>query len=258
MYDSPMLNRDPERESVRQLQSSRARAMADPSLANEGLSAFRRAYRWLNLTLVQHGVWPLLVVVFSAPAVPIALTPLPWYWARLAAPVVATLLALAYLAQRPQGLESDMALRTAGATSERDRRLREQATILIIGVTTAVAILRMFQGPFIPVLKLEAFGLADAAAYQAINFGVAGRSVSAGASQMLPIALFGLSWGLRDLFLTAASPVAESLALSFAGGAALGLVVGAVSFGLRRWPGGYLAATTLQFLIVYLVLGFLA
>jgi hypothetical protein len=63
---------------------------------------------------------------------------------------------------------------------------------------------------------------------------------------------------LRDLFLTAASPAAESLALSFAGGAALGLVFGAISFGLRRWPGGYLAATALQFLVVYLVLGFLA
>ena len=178
-----MLNRDPERESPRDHHRTRARAMADSSLANEGLSAFRRAYRWLNLTLVQHGVWPLVVVVFGAPAVPVALTPLPWFWVRLAAPLLATLLALAYLAQRPQGLTSDMAVRTAEATSEHDRRLREQATILIVGVATAVAILRILQGPFIPVLKLEAFGLADAAAYQAINFGVAGRSVSAGASQ---------------------------------------------------------------------------
>jgi hypothetical protein len=253
-----MLNRDPEREGVSQLQSSRARAMADPSLVNEGLSAFRRAYRWLNLTLIQHGVWPLLVVVFSAPAVSIALTPFPWYWARLAAPVLATLLVLAYLAQRPQGLTSDMAVRTAEATSERDHRLREQVTILIIGVTTAVAILRMLQGPFIPVLKLEAFGLADTAAYQAINFGVGRRSVSGGAAEALPIALFGLSWGLRDLFLAAASPVAESLTLSFAGGVAVGLAIGAVSYGLRRWPGGYLTATAMQFLIVYLVLGFLS
>ena len=252
-----MLNRDPERESPRQPQSSRARGMADSSLANEGLSAFRRAYRWLNLTLVQHGAWPLLVVVFGAPAVPVALTPLPWYWVRLAAPVLATLLALAYLAQRPQGLTSDMALRSAEATSERDRRLREQATILIIGVTTAVAVLRMIQGPLIPVLKLEAFGLADSAAYQAINFGVAGRSVSADVGKALPIALFGLSWGLRDLFLAAASPLAESLVLSFAGGAAVGLALGAVSFGLRRWPGGFLSAAAMQFLIVYLVLGFL-
>src|SRR5918998_147470 len=250
-----MLNRDPERESVRQLQNRRARAMADSSPANEGLSAFRHAYRWLNLTLVQHGVWPLLVVVFAAPAVPVALTPLPWYWARLGAPVLATLLALAYLAQRPQGLTSDMALRTAEATSERDRRLREQATILVVGVTTAVAILRLLQGPFAPVLKLEAFGLADTAAYQAINFGLAGRSVSADVGKALPIALFGLSWGLRDLFLAAASPVAESLVLSFTGGGAVGLAIGAISFGLRRWPGGYLTATAMQFLIVYLVLG---
>jgi hypothetical protein len=253
-----MLNRDPERESPRQLRQTRVRAMADSSLANEGLSTFRRAYRWLNLTLVQHGVWPLVVVVLGAPAVPIALTPLPWFWVRLGAPLLATLLALAYLAQRPQALPSDMALRSAEATSERDRRLREQAAILVVGVATAVAILRILQGPFIPVLKLEAFGLADAAAYQAINFGVAGRSVAAGASQLLPIALFGLSWGLRDLFLTAASPATESLALSIAGGAALGLVFGAISFGLRRWPGGYLTATALQFLVVYLVLGFLA
>jgi hypothetical protein len=252
-----MLNRDPEREIPRQPSCSREPGIATSSLTNESLSAFRRAYRWLNLTLIQHGVWPLLVVVFSAPAVPIALTPLPWYWARLAAPVVATLLALAYLAQRPQGLASDMALRTAGATNERDRRLREQATILIIGVTTAVAILRMLQGPLVPVLKLEAFGLADTAAYQAINFGVVGRAVSTSAGQALPIALFGLSWGLRDLFLAAASPLAESLALSFAGGGAVGLALGAVSYGLRRWPGGYLTATAMQFLIVYLVLGFL-
>src|SRR5215212_12135569 len=161
-----MLNRDPDRENPRQLRQTRARAMVDSSLANEGLSAFRRAYRWLNLTLVQHGVWPLLVVVFSAPAVPIAVTPLPWYWARLAAPVLATLLSLAYLAQRPQGLPSDRAQRTAEATSERDRRLREQAAILIVGVTTAVAVLRLVAGPFIPLLKLEAFGVADTAAFQ--------------------------------------------------------------------------------------------
>jgi len=87
---------------------------------------------------------------------------------------------------------------------------------------------------------------------------VAGRALSAGAGQALPIALFGLSWGLRDLFLAAASPAAESLALSFAGGGAVGLAIDAVSFGLRRWPGGYLTATAMQVLIVYLVLGFLS
>lgn len=252
-----MLNRDPERESPRPPRRSRFGSVAEPSLSNEGLSAFRRSYRWLNLTLVQHGVWPLLLVVFAAPPVPIGLTPLPWFWARLGAPLLAALLALAYVAQRPEGLPSDMTLRSAVAGSERDRRLREQATILVIGVTAAVAILRLLPGPLDAVLKLEAFGLADVAAYQAINFGVAGRGLPAGTAQLLAIALFGLSWGLHDLFLAAASPATESLVFTFASGAAIGLVAGAISWLLRRWPGGYLTAAAFQFLAVYLVLGFL-
>jgi hypothetical protein len=250
-----MLNRDPERE--RPGPPRRTPWGAAPSLTSEGLSAFRRAYRWLNLTLVQQGIWPLLVVVFGAPAEPVALTPLPWYWARLGAPLLAALLALAYLAQRPEGLPSDESLRAAEAGSERDRRLREQVTILVIGVTAAVALLRLVQGPFLPVAKLEAFGLADVAAYQAINFGVAGRAVGPGWGQALPVALFGVSWGLRDLFLAAASPAAESLILTFAGGGVVGLAFGAISWGLRFWPGGYLTAAAFQFLAVYLVLGFL-
>src|SRR5215217_7476252 len=158
-----MLNRDPEREIPRQPPRDRRRGIPTSSLTNESLSTFRRAYRWLNLTLVQHGVWPLLVVVFGAPAVPIGLTPLPWYWMRVGAPVLATALAAAYFAQTPQGFASDRAARTAISTDERDRRLREQATILIVGVTVAVALLRLVQGPLIAVAKLEAFGLADVA-----------------------------------------------------------------------------------------------
>jgi hypothetical protein len=150
-----------------------------------------------------------------------------------------------------------VSLRNAEAGGERDRRLREQATILVVGVTVAVALLRLIQGPLLPVLKLEVFGLADVAAYQAINFGVAGRSLGPGLGRALPIALFGLSWGMRDLFLAASTPAAESLVLTFAGGAAVGLLFGALSFALRRWPGGYLTASAAQFLVVYLVFGFL-
>jgi hypothetical protein len=253
-----VLNRDYERESPRPPRRSRWTAAASPSLRDEGLSTFRRAYRWLNLTLVQQGFWPLLVIVVGAPAVPIGLTPLPWYWARLAAPLLAALLALAYLAQRPQGLPSDMALRNAEAGNERGRRLREQATILVVGVAAAVALLRLVQGPPLPIAKLEAFGLADVAAYQAINFGVVGRAAGPGVGQALPIALFAFSWGLHDLFLAAASPAAEHLILTFASGGVVGLAIGTLCSGLRRWPGGYLAASAFQFLAVYLVLGFLA
>lgn len=253
-----MLNRDPDRERPQSSRRARWTGVASPSLANEGLAAFRRAYRWLNLTLVQQGLWPLLVVVLGAPWVPIGLTPLPWYWARLAGPLLATLLALAYLGQRPAGAAGDLGTRDAEVTSERDRRLREQATILIVGVTVAVAILRLLQGPVVPVLKLEAFGLADAAAYQAINFGVVSRSVGGGWERALPVALFGLSWGVHDLFLAAASPQAESLVLTFAGSLVVGLLFGGLSWALWRWPGGYLCPTAAQFLLVYLVLGFLA
>jgi hypothetical protein len=252
-----MLTRDPEREVPKPARSKRWSAAASPSLAGEGLATFRRAYRWLNLTLVQQGVWPLLVVVFGAPAAPIGLTPLPWYGARLGAPLLAALLALAYLVQRPRGLASDGALRNAEAGSERDRRLREQVTILVVGVAAAVALLRLLQGPLEAVAKLEAFGLADVAAYQAINFGVAARAGTS-SGPALPVVLFGLSWGLHDLFLAAASPSGADLILTFASGAVVGLTFGALSWGLRRWPGGYLGASALQFLIVYLVLGFLA
>jgi hypothetical protein len=253
-----MLNRDLDRERPQSTRRARWPAVASVSLANEGLASFRRAYRWLNLSLVQQGLWPLLVIVLGAPWVPIALTPLPWYWARLGGPLLAALLALAYLGQRPEGLVTELAVRDAEVTSERDRRLREQVTILIVGVTVAVAILRLLQGPSVPVLKLEAFGLADVAAYQAINFGVVGRSVGSGWERLLPVVLFGLSWGAHDLFLAASSPQAESLVLTFAGSLVVGLIFGAISWGLWRWPGGYLCPIAAQFLLVYLVLGFLA
>jgi hypothetical protein len=253
-----MLNRDLDRERPQTSRRARWTAVASPSLANEGLAAFRRAYRGVNLTLVQQGLWPLLVVVLGAPWVPIGLTPLPWFWARLGGPLLAALLALAYLGQRPEGLAADLSRRGANVTSERDRRLREQATILIVGVTVAVAILRLLQGPVIPVMKLEAFGLADAVAYQAINFGVAGRSIGNGWERAMPVVLFGLSWGVHDLFLAAASPQAESLVLTFGGSLVVGFIFGALSWALWRWPGGYLCPTAAQFLIVFLVLGFLA
>ena len=249
-----MVTGDPEREGAREVRRGRWESSA--LVANEGLATFRRAYRWFNLTLLQHGVWPLLVVVFAAPAAPVALTPLPWYWARLGAPLLAAVLAWAFLAQRPRGCAGEAAS-WEETTGERERRLRQQVRLLIVGVTVSVALLRLVQGPLVPVLKLEAFGLADAAAFQAINFGVAGRAGAGGPGRVAPVVLFALSWGLRDLFAAAASPAVESVALSFASGAVIGLLLGAVSWRLRRWPGGSVPATMFQFLIVSLTLGFL-
>jgi hypothetical protein len=128
--------------------------------------------------------------------------------------------------------------------------------ILIVGVAVAVSIMRLIAGPQDAVLKLIAFGIADVAAYQAINFGLGSRILPAGEA-WVPVVLFGLSWGLHDLFLAATSPATQGLPLVFAGGATIGLAFGALSWGLRQWPGGYLAASAAQYLIVYLVLGFL-
>lgn len=235
----------------------RFQRMLEPSLQGDGLALFRRAYRWLNLTLVQHGVWPLLVVMASAPLGPVGLTPLPWYWARLAAPLVAALLALAYLSHQAGALVPDRQLRAGLARSGRDALVREQAVILVVGVAAAVSIMRIAQGPTGAVLRLEAFGLADVAAFQLINFGLGAR-ILPGRAPWLPIVLFGASWGLHDLFLAAISPVAlQALPFIFAGGATIGVIVGAISWGLRQWPGGYITAAAAHYLLVYLVAGYL-
>lgn len=247
-----MLNRDPEREASRPSRQSRFGSATEPSLQGEGLARFRRAYRWLNLTLIHQGIWPLLVVVFGAPVTSIGLTPFPWYWARVAAPALAALLALAYLRQQPGPAPEKQDARNASAFPT----ARQQAALLIVGVTILVALLRLVQGPLVPVGKLELFGVADVAAYQAINFGVAARGLSGGAT-LLPVALFALSWGAHDLALAGASGGGTDLLLAFAVGALFGLAIGVTSWALRRWPGGFLPASAFHVLVVYLVLGYL-
>ncbi len=223
------------------------------------LAAFRRLYRWFNLTLIHQGVWPLLLAVGLAPAGRIEETPFLWYLARLGAPLVAALLAWMYVRQPPLHAREPM---PGPPPAESDQRHRPsgftaQARLLLIGAPLMVAAARLVEGPPIPAAKLIAFGLADVAAYHLIHFGVVARSYR-DLKQGLSVAtvLFAVSWGLRDVAMVALGPSEASLVLAFVSGCALGLLVALLARAIRRWPGGALPAAATHWLLVYLVVPF--
>lgn len=242
-----MLNLDPERERPRSAAEVR-RAGGLPAR----LAGFRRLYRWLNLTLVHQGLWPLLVVLVGAPVFPLAATPLPWYVVRLGAPLLAALLAAVYLWQKPE---------TSPAAGDRSggrlAGVRFQVGLALAGTAIALTVVRLVAGPPEPVAKLLLFGTADVLAFQLIHFGVVARSwPDPEAAAIAAVGLFAASWGLREVFLAAAGGAPADLPLAFLGGALVGLAVALLSWLLRRWPGGFWPAATAQFVLVYLVAGF--
>ena len=274
----PMLTPDPSRERPRSREDVRR-----AGLLPQRLAGFRRLYRWLNLTLVHQGLWPLLLVLVAAPAVPVVETPLPWYLARLAGPALAALLAAFYLVQKPAapatasapdgpdtrfpgdtprvgsapGTPDPGMPSTSDARAPRLAAARIQVGPALVGIAIVLAVARLVVGPTDSVAKLLAFGVADVLAFQLVHFGVVARSwpdpeVGANAA----VGLFAASWGLRELFLAAAGSVPADLSLAFVGGAVVGLTIGSLSWLLRRWPGGFWPAAAAHFTLVYLVAGF--
>jgi hypothetical protein len=215
------------------------------------LTTFKRLYRWLNLTLVQQAVWPLLVLLTAAPAVPVEATPMPWYLARLAAPTAAALLALVYLWQPPANALHDLVV-----PLEPSGPLARQARFVLLGLPLMVALARLAAGPLAPTAKLLLFGLADVAALHAINFGVVARSYPRqDQGRAAAVLLFGLSWALRETLLVGVGAAGGSLAIAFAGGMVAGLVVAVACLALREWLGA-LPAAAAHWLVLYLILGF--
>ncbi|MGI9255119.1 MAG: hypothetical protein ACR2J8_15355 [Thermomicrobiales bacterium] len=218
----------------------------------ERLSLFKRVYRWLNLTLIQLGIWPLLVALSLAPTLPLPLTPMPWYLVRVAAPAFAALLAWVYLAQRPDSLASvtvDPPM-PGGDVSP----LRQQAAFLLPGLALAMGFARVAMGPPEIALKVLLFGIADTAAYQVIHFGVVRRSwPDEESGNIAAVSLFTLSWAIRQVIAAAATPANESLAMAGLAGGAIGLVIGGLSLLLRRWPGGWLPAAAAQLIMTTLL-----
>jgi hypothetical protein len=235
-----------------------------PAQPGSRFASFRRLYRWLNLTLVHQGVWPLLIVLMGAPLVRPPAAQFPWQLAATGAPALAAIAAALYLTQRPGGLaaangpgvaaRTDVSLDTASVPA----MLRGQVTLLLFGVTLVLAVARLLIGPVLPTGSYLLFGVADVLAFQLIHFGVvAGSFEEADLGQAAAILLFSLSWGLRELFLAGVGVGNAEIGLAFGGGLAVGLVLALISRGLRRWPGGFWAGAAGHWLLVYLVFGFI-
>lgn len=245
-----MMNRDPMRERPRGRKLAERAQEGDRDL-HERMVLFRRVYRWLNLTLVQLGTWPLLVALAAAPALPLPLTPMPWYLLRLAAPALAALLALIYIAQPP--IPAAAAAAAAGSDPMLPKGaapLRQQAALLLPGLAVALALARLAMGPPEIALKALLFGVADTAACQLIHFGVVRRSwPDADSGNLAAVGFFTLSWAIREVIAAAATPAQESLWLAAFAGGTIGLVIGGLSLLLRRWPGGWLPAAAMQLIL---------
>jgi hypothetical protein len=221
-----------------------------PKLAN-----FRRLYRWLNLTLIHQAPYPLLFALSFAPAGTPGEIPMPWYLLRVGAPFAAASIALLYLRQNVPGVEPARGFGTTRGVAK--PALATQLRLFVMGLAVMLSASRLLTVHDSSAIKLILFGLADAAAFQLIHFGVVRRSFQEDAGGLShAVILFGLSWGLRDLLLAVAGSDAASPPLAFATGCALGVVVALISRRLYRWPGGLLTAALLQFTVVTLVIGF--
>ena len=219
------------------------------------LTNFRRLYRWLNLTLLQHAVYPLLFVLTSAPAGKPGEIPMPWYLAKLGPPLAAALLAWLYLRQPVPGAAASNGF---GSTADLPRpELARQLRFLAAGLAIMLIVVRLLAVHDASATKPILFGLAEAAAFQLINFGVVRRSFQEDAGGLShAVILFAVSWGLRDLMLAAAGSSGASLPLAFVSGCVIGGIVALISRRLYRWPGGLFTPALVQFIVITLIIAF--
>jgi hypothetical protein len=226
------------------------------ALQGGSLHFLKKIYRWFNLTIVQHAVWPLLVAVFAAPQVAVEDTPWNWYLGRIAGPLLATLLALAYIRRAAaRGIE-ETALPWL-KVPEAPGRIAQQVRYLLIGVPLMLLAARLLAGPVESVIKIALLGFLMATAYHAINFWIVPLSFESGIRAVdIGTALFAISWGFGDVLRVGASAEGGNLVIAFAAGITAGLLVALVCRGVRRWPGGTFPAPLVQWLVITLMLGF--
>lgn len=220
------------------------------------LDVLRKLYRWFNLTVIQHAVWPVLVALFAAPQVSIADTPWDWYLGRIAGPMLAFVLALGYLRRGiAKGIETT-ALPYIKVPSV-SGTVAQLARWFLIGLPIMVLVARLLAGPIDDVVKVALLGFLTTAAYHAINFWIVPLSFPEGARGMeIGTVLFGVSWGLGDVLKVGSSSAGGNLVLAFLAGLTVGVLVALACRALRRWPGGTLPAPMAQWLVITLILGF--
>ncbi len=107
------------------------------ALQGGSLLFLKKIYRWFNLSIIQHAVWPVLVALMAAPQVSVADTPWDWYLGRLAGPLLAFVMALGYIRRAAgRGIESTAlpALKVPEVPGTR----RATGALLLIGVPLMV------------------------------------------------------------------------------------------------------------------------
>jgi hypothetical protein len=209
---------------------------------------FRRLLRWFNLTMVHQGVWPLLLVLSVAPAGKPGELPTDWFFVRLAAPVVAVLMAFMYLRHQPPAARP-------GAPG--DGPIARQVRVGLVMLALLLIGARLLAGPLDPALQLILFGVADVAAFHVIHFGVVRRTylgVEPGLNRA--VLLFGISWGLRDMLLTAFGPEAASPVAALVIGTLLGLAIASGARWMAVRLGSFWPGALAHFILIYLVIGF--
>ena len=219
------------------------------------LANFRRVFRPLNLVLIHQGLWALLLLGSDGPRVT---DPgrLPWDWwlIRAGCAALAVAIALLYLRRMPPMLHPLRQVLPGGAPSS----ARMQAGFAILGLALMLAVARILtETPTEVAVKIVAFGAIDALAYQLIAFGIAFTLFDdAGWGLGAVVGTFAISWGLRDLILNTVGDSQSALMFALAGGAITGALIGLVSIGLRKWPGGFWIAWAAQWLVITLIAGF--
>lgn len=228
-------------------------------ILSDRVSAFKRIYRWFNLTLFHQAIWPLALVLTSAPALRPELLPFKWYLVRLVGPVLAALAAFLILRQPVPNRPGPAGPVAPSGVPESELRtaLRTQVRFILLGLPLMVLAARLISGPTAGIAQLALFGAVDVAAYHLIHFGVVRRSYAeADRGETVAVFLFGLSWALQSVTLTMLSPGEGSWWLAFVGGAVAGWLVAFGARSLRQWPGGWLPAMATHWLVIYLILQF--